>query len=79
MLIKVLGMGCANCQKLFEEAQKIVAELEIEAEVTKVEDPMKILSLGVMRTPALIIDGLIVHQGSVPSTNDLKAMIKEAS
>ncbi|MGC8979188.1 thioredoxin family protein, partial [Caldisericum sp.] len=36
MEIKVLGPGCANCEKLAEMAKKAVKELGIEAKIEKV-------------------------------------------
>lgn len=78
MDIKILGTGCPNCSKLYEMAEKVIKDLDIEAELSKVEQPMAILSMGVMRTPAIIIDRTVVHQGSVPSEGELKDMIKRA-
>ena len=36
--IKVLGPGCANCEKVEEIAKKVVATLSIDATVTKLTD-----------------------------------------
>ena len=38
MNIKVLGMGCCNCVKLYENTQDAVKDLGIEANIEKVED-----------------------------------------
>ena len=68
MDIKVLGTGCANCRttvRLIEEAsrQQLGAPLKVE----KVEDVRAIAGYGVMSTPAVVIDGKVVHAGGVPS------------
>ena len=55
--IEVLGHGCANCQKLEENAREAVAMAGVEAEVMKVTDYVEIASRGVMSTPGLVIDG----------------------
>ena len=38
MNIKILGMGCCNCGKLYEATQESVKELGIEATIEKIED-----------------------------------------
>ena len=37
MKIEVLGTGCAKCKKLERLVQTVVAELGVDAEITKVE------------------------------------------
>ncbi|QVK18799.1 TM0996/MTH895 family glutaredoxin-like protein [Mycoplasmatota bacterium] len=72
MIIKILGSGCANCKKLEENAKKAVAELGIEANFEKVTDYKDIVSYGVMRTPALVVDEVLKASGSVLSVEDIK-------
>lgn len=65
--IKVLGSGCANCNntvKLIEETAKEVGEM---INLEKVTDMAQILGLGVMSTPGVMVDGWLVHSGSVPT------------
>lgn len=73
--IKVLGTGCAKCQKLLEQAQRAADELNLGCQVEKVTDIQKIMSYGVMITPALVIDGQVKVSGKVPSVDDLKRML----
>ena len=75
MEIKVLGTGCANCKTLERSTINALAELNISANVEKVEDITKIMSYGIMRTPGLVIDGKIVFSGRVPSVKELKEII----
>ena len=76
MEIKVLGTGCTKCKKLYELVCKALEENNIEANVEKEEDIAKIMSYGVMSTPALIIDGKIVLSGKLPSAKDLSKLLK---
>ncbi len=76
MKIEVLGMGCANCNKLYQNALEAVKLSGKEIEVTKVEDIKKIMSYGVLSTPALVIDGLVKIAGKVPKAEDIKEWIK---
>lgn len=59
MDIKVLGSGCANCNKLEQMVFDVLAELNADASVNKVTDFKEIVSYGVMSTPALVIDGKV--------------------
>ena len=72
MNIKVLGSGCANCKKLEENTKIAVAELGIDATIEKVEDFKKILSYGVMKTPALVVDEKVKIMGRVASPEEIK-------
>jgi len=65
--IKILGSGCSNCAKLEKVTREGIAELGIVAHVEKVEDMQKIMSYGVMSTPALVIDGVVKLVGKVPN------------
>ncbi len=67
MDIKILGSGCSNCAKLEKVTKESIAQLGIEAQVEKVEDMQKIMSYGVMSTPALVINGVVKLVGKVPN------------
>lgn len=75
MEIKVLGTGCTNCKTLEKLTMNAVAELNITANVEKVEDITQIMSYGIMRTPGLVINGKVVLVGKVPSLKELKEII----
>ena len=77
MEIKVLGTGCPKCKALEKTVINSLAELDIAANVSKVEDIIKIMEYGVMRTPALVINGKVVLSGYVPSTNEIKNIITQ--
>ncbi|MEE4197441.1 MAG: thioredoxin family protein [Bacteroidales bacterium] len=75
MEIKVLGTGCPKCKKLESKTREVVAEMKIEAIVTKVEDISKIMEYGVMLTPALVINEKVVFSGQLPSASKIKEQI----
>ena len=75
--VKVLGTGCANCKNLERSTVNALTELNLDAQVEKVEDIQKILSYGVMRTPALVINDKVVLYGRVPGLSELKEIIKK--
>ena len=76
MKIEVLGMGCANCNKLYQNALEAVKQSGKEVQVVKVEDIQKIMSYGVLSTPALVIDGVVKTAGKLPKAEEIKAWIK---
>jgi len=75
MEIKILGTGCPKCKALEKVTRDVVAENGIEANVTKVEDIMDIMKYGVMTTPALVVDGVVVMKGHVPSKEEVKKLL----
>ncbi len=79
MRIEVAGPGCTKCKRLMQLTEQAVAELGIPAEITKVTDLQQIMKLGVMLTPALVVDGKITSMGRVPDMAQLKEMLRLAA
>ena len=79
MEIKVLGVGCAKCQKLYDAAKAVLEREGIEAELVKVEQLDEIMKHGVMITPGLIIDGELKSTGKVPRDKQLVEWIRAAA
>jgi small redox-active disulfide protein 2 len=65
--VKILGTGCANCKTTQKLVEDVIAAKGVQAQVNKVEDIPSIMKYGVMSTPGVVIDGKVVHSGSVPS------------
>jgi small redox-active disulfide protein 2 len=77
MNIKILGTGCTNCKNLEKATFNAVAELDLKATISKVEDIQQIMSYGIMRTPALVVDEKVVLYGRVPSVNEIKEILQK--
>jgi small redox-active disulfide protein 2 len=75
MEIKILGTSCSNCKNLEKATREAVAELNLDAMVVKEEDIVKIMSYGIMRTPALVLDEKVLFYGRVPSVTEIKEML----
>jgi small redox-active disulfide protein 2 len=73
--IIVLGTGCAKCKDLEKLTKSVVAEIGLDADVTKEEDIVKIMSYGIMRTPGLVIDGKVIMSGRLPSKSELTELL----
>jgi small redox-active disulfide protein 2 len=77
--IKVLGPGCARCNKLEQDLMAVLAEMNLPADIEHITDMLEIGSYGVMGTPALIINGEVKAVGSVPPKTKLKQWLQDAS
>jgi small redox-active disulfide protein 2 len=77
MIIQILGTGCSNCKNLEKATQIAISEMGIDAQIIKEEDIQKIMTYGIMRTPALVIDEKVALYGRVPSVKELKEIIKK--
>jgi small redox-active disulfide protein 2 len=78
LVIEVLGTGCKKCNQLEENAKVAIAQLNLEAEVVHIKDPLSIAERGVMKTPALIVDGQLVSQGKVPTSEQIQNLLSGA-
>lgn len=74
--IKILGTGCPKCKKLAENAEAAASRLDIEYELQKVTDINEITKMGVMMTPALVVDGEIKAVGKVLNPDEIKRYLQ---
>lgn len=75
MKLQILGTGCAKCNQLAAAAKAAADRLGLDYEMEKVTDFMRFAELGVMVTPALLVDGKLKVAGRVPSDADLEKML----
>jgi small redox-active disulfide protein 2 len=78
MEVKVLGTGCPKCKRLEKVTRETLAEMGVEATVTKVTEMVDILSYNVPATPGLVIDGAVVSYGRIPRKAELTSIIATA-
>ena len=76
--IKVLGPGCASCNKLEQDLIAVMAEMGMAADLEHVTDITEIGSYGVMGTTALVINREVKAVGSVTPKPKLKKWLQEA-
>jgi len=80
MKIQVLGSGCPTCHRLFELTSQAVKELKLSEKVdylTGDKAIQKIISLGVMQSPVIAINGKAVIAGSLPNIKHIKEIIQK--
>jgi small redox-active disulfide protein 2 len=73
--IQIAGTGCPKCVQLYERAEAAAQELGLSVKIEKVTDINTMTAMGVMVTPALLIDGKIKSSGRVPSKETIKGFL----
>lgn len=76
MDIKVIGAGCDKCGKLYTNTLDALSELGVEVPVEKVEGLREIVLLGVMSSPALMVDGKLLIAGRVAGKGEILDLLR---
>ncbi len=76
--IKVLGIGCTKCSQTYKMISETAHKLGVEIELEKVEKAPEIVKFGVMTTPAVVIDGKVVHAGGLPQLSQIETWLKSS-
>ncbi|MBO9368592.1 MAG: TM0996/MTH895 family glutaredoxin-like protein [Chloroflexi bacterium] len=79
LTIKVLGSGCANCKRVEQIAQKVVAEMGFQAQIVKVTDYKDILTHSVLSTPGLVINEKLVCAGRIPTPAEVTTWLADTA
>lgn len=75
--IKVLGSGCRNCEITAGAIAQAAKDANVEIELQKVSDIAEIMSFGVMSTPAVVVDGTVVHSGGIPGLDLVRTWVRD--
>jgi len=75
MKLEIYGSGCTKCKLLTEHAERAAQDLGVDYTIEKVTDMNAIIDAGVLRTPALAVDGVVVVEGTVPSADKIKSFL----
>lgn len=79
MKITVFGSGCARCAETAALIAEMAAASGKDIVVEKVSDFKAIMAAGVMSTPAVAIDGVVVSTGKVPGREEIAAWLTGAA
>jgi small redox-active disulfide protein 2 len=77
--IKVLGPGCARCDKLEKVVMEVMSQMMLPGDLEHVRDVKEIGRYGVMGTPALVINGKVVCVGEVPAKEKIRTWLEEVA
>ncbi len=75
--IQILGSGCTTCKNFFELTKKAVEELKLKTAVEYVDDIQKIVALGLMSSPVLVVNGKPALVGFTPDIKKIKQAIQD--
>ena len=74
--IKVLGPGCPKCKTTFHNVEEAVKQLDIEANIIKIEDIEEMMQYNVLTTPVLMIDDVVKIKGRIAQIDEIKEFLK---
>jgi small redox-active disulfide protein 2 len=75
MKIAILGTGCTKCRQTAETVRRAVERVGVDATIQKIEDIREITKYGVLKTPALAVDGQVKLSGKVPSVEEVVVIL----
>jgi len=75
LTVKVLGPGCANCERLGVAAVEALQMLGANAAIEHVTDPAEFRRYHLMMTPGLVVNEKVVCAGRVPSASEVMSLI----
>ena len=75
MKVQIVGAGCPKCMETERLVFNACAELNLDAEISHVTNVTEFAKLGVMLTPAIVVDGKVVLSGKIPTAAELKRIL----
>lgn len=75
--IKVLGPGCPKCKTTYNNVLEAIKQVEIEADVEKVEDIEEMMKYNILTTPVLMVDGEIKVKGRIAQVSEIIDFLKK--
>ena len=75
--IKVLGPGCPKCKTTYKNVEEALKQINVEADLEKVEDIEEMMKYNVLSTPVLMIDGEMKVKGRVAQISEIIELLKK--
>ena len=79
MIIKVLGPGCPNCERVAEVVRQAVSQMGMEATIVKVKEREEFQRYGLLYTPGLVVDEKLVCGGRIPTLSEISTWLANAA
>ncbi len=73
--IKVLGPGCPKCKATYDNVLEALKRINMEADVTKVEDIEEMMTYNVLTTPVLMINGEMKIKGRIAQVSEIVQLL----
>ncbi len=82
MKVEVVGTGCPTCKQLYaltlRAAERIGDDVKVEY-IAEAAGMRRLMELGLMRSPALVVNNKVAMVGYEPSIEGIKDKILEAA
>lgn len=75
--IVIFGQGCYSCNRLEQDILSLLSETGIQASFNHITDPALMSQYGRLTMPALMINGKIKSQGTLPIKSVIKKWLEE--
>lgn len=75
MKIEVLGPGCTRCRETFRVVQHVVEQSGVTVELVKDESIDRMMQVGLLATPGVVIDGKVVVSGRIPKAEEVRLLL----
>ena len=73
--VEVLGPGCTRCRETFRVVRHVIEQERLDVELVKDESIERMMALGLMATPGVVVDGKIVVSGRIPKAEEVRAFL----
>ena len=77
MNITVLALDCPSCRRFEEHVHTAIRNLNIDPEIERLTDVEDMMNLGIVSSPALIIDDEIKSSGKVLSVDQIERFLQD--
>lgn len=75
MIIEIIGSGCKKCKALFELTKEVIGEIGLNDQVLYSTDIKRLINMGIMGVPVVMIDNKPVLIGELPDKKKLKQIL----
>lgn len=75
IVIEVVGPGCPSCDALERRVVKVLSEMGLAADFRHVREAKEASKRGIVRTPALVVGGVVKAEGRVPSEIEIRSLL----
>ena len=75
--VRVLGAGCKSCHQQYENAKEAVRNMGLPVEVEYITDMEKVMTYGVMRMPAVVVNDKVVSMGKVLKSSEIQKLLEK--
>lgn len=75
--VEVFGTGCRKCVSVEEAIRDTAHKVGVAINLQHIHDPVEIAARGIIATPAVMVDGRLVHKGGVPEEAEIVSWLNE--